>query len=57
MNADELWELLGDTPINDDGEIDEPFLTFPIGTQREEIWHWFEDTFPGFSVAEAMGVT
>ena len=26
---------------------------FPAGTDREEIWHWFEETFQ-ISVAEAL---
>lgn len=40
-----LWSRLGDVPVNDDGEIEIPYLHFEIGTDREEIWHWFEDTF------------
>jgi len=33
-------------PVNDDGIITEiQFLHFPAGTDREDIWHWFEDTF------------
>lgn len=49
-----LWEKLGDTPVNDDGEIDEKFLDFDIGTDREEIWTWFEEQNPDFSVAKMM---
>ena len=41
----DLWEILGNTFINDDGELLESFLHFEIGTDREEIWHWFEETF------------
>lgn len=41
----ELWDELGNIPVNDDGEIDEEFLDFPIGTDREEIWSWFEEEF------------
>ena len=40
-----LWAELGNIPTNDDGEIEVPFLHFPVETQREDIWHWFEDTF------------
>ena len=50
------WELLGDIPINDNGEIDIPFLHFEVGVDREEIWHWFEAQNPEFSVAKAMGI-
>lgn len=55
VEAMALWQALGDRPVDDDGRLEEPFLQFPIGTDREEIWHWFEQSCPGFSVAEAMG--
>ena len=42
---EELWSLFGDVAINDDDDIIEPFLDFPIGTDRFEIWHWFEAKF------------
>lgn len=54
----DLWDSLEDIPMNPETEcIDTPFTvisqpgcaytvkTFPAGTHREEIWHWFEDTF------------
>jgi len=41
-----LWEKLGDIPINEDNEeIEESFLHFPIGTSRYIIRHWFEEHF------------
>lgn len=43
--AKDLWEKLGDIPVDVDGEIEEPFLDFEVGTDREEIWHWFEEKF------------
>lgn len=42
---DELWARFGDVPVNDDGKIEEPFLYFKAGTDREEIWSWFEKKF------------
>ena len=33
--------------------IEEDFLDFRAGTHREEIWHWFEDTFD-LSVAKDL---
>ena len=48
-----LWELLGDVPCNDAGEIDEKYLDFEKGVDREEIWTWFEETF-NISVAEDL---
>lgn len=49
-----LWEDLGDIPVNDDGEIEEKFLDFEVGIDREEIWYWFEEQNPNFSVYKAM---
>lgn len=40
--AKHLWKKLGDVPVNDDGELEEEFLHFPIGTDRETVWSWFE---------------
>lgn len=51
-----LWEQLGDIPINDNDEIDEKFLDFPKGTDRFEIWHWFEETFNVSVAKDLMGL-
>ena len=40
-----LWDKLGDVPINENEEIEENFLHFLAGTDREDIWHWFEEKF------------
>ncbi len=41
---EDLWQQLGDVPINPKTEhIEEPFLHFPAGTDREDIWHWFDE--------------
>ncbi len=39
LSYEELWEMLGDIPTDDDEEIEEEYLHFPIGTYRYEIWH------------------
>lgn len=50
------WRRFADVPINDRDEILKPFMDFPIGTDRFEIWHWFEEEF-GVSVAkDLMGI-
>lgn len=41
------WRMLGDIPINDDDEIDEPFMGWPKGTNRFDIQHWFDEVNPG----------
>ncbi len=41
---EELWRQFEDVPMNPiTEEIEEGFLFFPIGTSREEIWHWFDE--------------
>ena len=41
---EKLWNQFGDIPMNPDTErIEEPFLSFPVGTDREDIWHWFDE--------------
>lgn len=44
-HAKRLWQELGNVPVDDDGLIQERFMTFPEGTFREEIWQWFEVAF------------
>ena len=57
--AKKLWDELGDIPVNEDMELDEEFnpenydAVFEIGTDCEEVWHWFEETF-NLSVAKDL---
>lgn len=37
-----LWKQLGDIPINDYEEIDEDFYIWEKGTNRYDIWQWFD---------------
>ena len=40
----ELWAQFCGVPIDPDTEcMGEPFLGFPAGTHREDIWHWFDE--------------
>lgn len=44
--ANELWKEFGDVPMNPETEcIETSWCGFPSGTHREDIWHWFEETF------------
>lgn len=53
---EQLWEDFGDIPMNPETEeMEQPFLHFPIGTQREDIWHWF-DAMHSRGVAFLMGL-
>ena len=50
----DLWNEFGDVPMNPETEcIEEEWNGFPVGTFREDIWHWFEETF-NISVFELM---
>lgn len=41
-----LWKQFGDVAMNPETEeIEESFLSFPAGTHREEIWHWFDERY------------
>lgn len=42
-----LWLLFGDIPIDDADRILEPFMDWPEGTNRFDIWHWFDEKYPG----------
>lgn len=40
---EQLWAQFGDIPMDDGTEcLEEPFLHFPAGTEREDVWHWFD---------------
>ncbi len=44
IRLEELWRQFGDVPMNPETEcIEEDFLHFPVGTNRMEIWHWFDE--------------
>lgn len=42
----DLWSALSDIPIDDYDNTEEEFLGFEAGTEREEIWHWFDQFIP-----------
>ena len=38
-----LWGRLGEVPVDDDGCLTDRFMGYEIGTDREEIWRWFDE--------------
>lgn len=38
-----MWETLIDVNIDEDECIEQNWFVFPIGTYKEEIWHWFDE--------------
>lgn len=40
---EDAWSRLDDVPMDSESErMEEAFACFPAGTEREEIWHWFD---------------
>lgn len=55
-DARRLWEEFGDVPMDPETEcLDEPWMEFPKGTFREDIWHWFEQEFDVSIAKDLMG--
>lgn len=44
-SIEKLWELLGNVPVNSEDEIEQNFYIWEEGTDKFEIWHWFDDKF------------
>lgn len=57
-----LWNKLGDVPVTADDDLDEDFVinemetTFKKGTDKLEVWHWFEETFNISVAKDLMGL-
>ncbi len=52
-----LCEDFGEVPVNPDTErIEEEWYGFAAGTRREDIWHWFENTFDVNVAVKLMGM-
>lgn len=55
--AKKLWLEFGDVPMNPDTEcIEAAWHGFAVGTHREDIWHWFEETFDVSVAEDLMGL-
>lgn len=40
---EKLWEEFGNIPIDNNDRITERFYHWKKGTNRFDIWHWFDD--------------
>ena len=47
VQLENLWAAFGDMGIDDQDRITEPFMDWPEGTDRFDIWHWFDEQYPG----------
>lgn len=43
---EKMWSALGDIPTNSDDEIEVDFYWWEKGTNRFDIWHWFDEKLP-----------
>lgn len=41
----EAWAKFGEVPVNDDDTTDADFEHFPKGTEKLDVWHWFETKY------------
>ena len=55
--AKKLWAQLGDIPVTEDDDfvIEEDGTVFEKGTDKFEVWHWFEETFDVSVATDLMG--
>jgi hypothetical protein len=41
-----MWEEFSEVPVDNDDRIEHSFYGFGKGTDRMEIWHWFDENSP-----------
>ena len=46
LTLEELWDRFSEVPVNNNDEIEEDFLSFPAGTSKFDVWHWFDERCP-----------
>lgn len=51
----ELWKEFSEVPIDGNDRIERDFRDFPKGTDRFEIWRWFDDSCPNGVVEDLVG--
>lgn len=55
--AEDLWAELEDMPtMENSDDIDTDWYSFPRGTNRFEIWQWFEEAFHLSVAIDLMGM-
>ena len=51
-----LWQDFSDLPVDENECIDEDFYIWEKGTNRYEIWHWFDDHCLNGLAKDLMGL-
>ena len=45
---EKIWDGLSDIPIDPETEkLDVPYYIWPKGTDKEDIWYWFDENTAG----------
>lgn len=52
----ELWSSLGNVPVDHKDRLQMAFMDFPSGTQVEDVWKWFEETYNVSVAVDLMGL-
>ena len=50
-----LWKEFSEVTINNDDEIERAFLDFEAGTDRFEVWEWFDAQCPNGLKQDLVG--
>ncbi|QOI71506.1 hypothetical protein pEaSNUABM47_00022 [Erwinia phage pEa_SNUABM_47] len=50
----EYWKRFSNVPVNNNDEIEESFLHFDIGTDRIDVWQWFEAQHSDFNISKLL---
>lgn len=51
-----LWDEFSEIPVDNDDCIERPFLHFKAGTDRFEVWRWFDERCPHGLARDLLGV-
>jgi hypothetical protein len=50
-----LWDEFSAIPVDNDDRIEEGFKDFPAGTDRFEVWRWFDRRCPNGVARDIFG--
>lgn len=51
---EELWAKLGDVPVDNDDKTESGFHIWPAGTDKYEIWRWFDEMYSKWGGVNAL---
>ena len=51
-----LWDEFSEIPVDNDDCIERPFLHFEAGTDRFDVWSWFDERCPRGMARDLLGM-